>query len=169
MRAVFFVILIILSNPLRADVVADQEIREEFISLLDLVSQYFQRDRSLLPDVPRDKMSSVVTQMREQPSRIQIVEVRPVDNRGIEKAAVFFLKKNVIEVHRSTWIDASKEDKAIIAALELMGLAGVDKNRYELVMHNIFPLPDDVSKLSKFRKISASRVHNKQLLLTLHT
>lgn len=152
MMKIVLVILIALSTPVRAEDVHDQVIREEFISLLDLVSQYFQRDLSLLPEVPREKMSSVVTQMRALPSRIQVVEARPVDNRGIEKAAVFYINQNVIKVHRSTWVDASKEEKAIIAALELMGLSGVDKNRYELVMHNVFPFPDDISKLVKVQE-----------------
>lgn len=130
----------------------DTQLISDYIYYTRLVFNYLKRDPSLVPDVSRDEMEKMVKTFEADPKRVIPVDQRPLDNRGLEKAAVFNRYTNQVQVHRSTWKSSGINERAMITAMELLGISGMDRDRYEVVVFNIFPLEEDVKKLEKIQE-----------------
>lgn len=144
MKLLAFLLLLF---PSLCSAMTDQEMATDFVYYSRLVSNYLQRDLSLLPEISRERLDQIITQIKVVP-----VDARPLDNRGVEKAAVFNRANDSVQLHRLTWSDSNPHERAMIATMELLGLAGMDRDRYELAATNIFPLEEDVKKLEKVQE-----------------
>ncbi len=63
---------------------------------------------------------------------IEVVELRPKDDNEVDKAAVFYSQSGRVQLHRATWQAYNEQQKVELVVLELLGLAGLEKNRYQV-------------------------------------
>lgn len=77
-------------------------------------------------------------------SLIAFVEERPLDGHGVPKAAVYYSETLEVRVHRPTWSAMSRQMRLELVAMELLGLADLDYDRYEIACQMVRDHADDI-------------------------
>lgn len=112
----------------------------EFLVLAVKFRTYTQKQLGYIPSryiariVATEKRWRWSLSRNEQPSLVVFVEERPVDQHGTPKAAVYDRATSEVRIHRPTWSAMDKVMKLQLVAMELLGIAGVDRDRYFMAL-----------------------------------
>lgn len=107
----------------------------EFADVLIKVADFLKNNESVVPEADRSKIKPIVSELvssinHPTKSKIEIVELRPKDQFGIEKAALFSMNPLYIKIHQHSWASATGKEQVMLASMELLGLVGVSEQRY---------------------------------------
>jgi hypothetical protein len=108
---------------------------KEFSRVLVRVASYLNSQRDIAPKVSRRKMSKAAEQIEKslsatsKESLIEISPVRPVNDLGVPKVALFESKPPSVVLHDRSWNRLSDKDRVILAFTGLLVFAGTEDDQ----------------------------------------
>ncbi len=109
----------------------------DFATTLIKVTMFLEQNANLAPGLDLPLVKEVTVSLYKSlnvvgKSLIEVVELRPKDPFGVEKAAVFLTNPTEIQLHRETWENSSPSNKVTLATMEVLGLGNLKEKRYEI-------------------------------------
>lgn len=120
-------------------------IAQQFASTLKSISVYLDQNYSVLPRLSRNEIKTLINELQSSlgssssPSLIEVLQKRPRDQFGVEKSVVTTVAPLKVYLHSDSWTQPNiiaqtiiKRNQVVMAGMELLLLAGVNENRYQI-------------------------------------